>query len=217
MSASTPNVPSVAMSDERIVEIYNATCDKMGSPDYIRFARAILTEALPAPGAPAIPDAIRRLIGTPDDPNIGWRGDGTTEVYACEFCNSKNSDCTKIEHTKNCPVPAAYAALADPSPPSGERVAPEGEVVVTKDHHGVIVAVTRQDEDGRILSIIAEASAAQRIDAEKLHREIMNLPPTFPPDFENEHEQFCYKIGHRDARHAAAELVIGASNDQQEK
>lgn len=32
-----------------------------------------------------------------------------------------------------------------------------GEVVVTKDDTGAIVAVTRQDEEGRILSVIAEA------------------------------------------------------------
>ena len=33
-----------------------------------------------------------------------------------------------------------------------------GEVVVTKNEDGAIVAVTRQDEEGRILSVIAESS-----------------------------------------------------------
>jgi hypothetical protein len=32
------------------------------------------------------------------------------------------------------------------------------EMVVTKNHQGQIVAVTRQDEEGRILSVIAESS-----------------------------------------------------------
>ena len=33
---------------------------------------------------------------------------------------------------------------------------PEGEVVVTRDESGNIVAVTRQDDEGQILSVIAE-------------------------------------------------------------
>ncbi|WP_213152657.1 hypothetical protein [Pseudomonas aeruginosa] len=46
-----------------------------------------------------------------------------------------------------------------------EAVAPhlansgDGEVVVTKDDQGAIVAVTRQDQDGHVLSIIEEAAA----------------------------------------------------------
>lgn len=35
----------------------------------------------------------------------------------------------------------------------------QGEVVVTKDPYGNIVAVTRQDQDGRILKVIAESSS----------------------------------------------------------
>jgi len=38
---------------------------------------------------------------------------------------------------------------------------PAGEVVVTKNESGQIVAVTRQDEEGRILSVIAESDAPQ--------------------------------------------------------
>ena len=40
------------------------------------------------------------------------------------------------------------------------RAEPEGDVVVTKTQDGRIVAVTRQDEEGRILSVIAEADPA---------------------------------------------------------
>lgn len=39
--------------------------------------------------------------------------------------------------------------------------APKGEVVVTKTQEGQIVAVTRQDEEGRILSVIAESAPQQ--------------------------------------------------------
>lgn len=39
----------------------------------------------------------------------------------------------------------------------------KGEVVVTKDEAGYIVAVTRQDKEGRILSVIAEADRKRRM------------------------------------------------------
>jgi hypothetical protein len=51
-----------------------------------------------------------------------------------------------IEHT--------YAA---PTPPAQ----PGGDVVVTKNEAGQIVAVTRQDDEGRILSVIAESSQSE--------------------------------------------------------
>ncbi len=37
-----------------------------------------------------------------------------------------------------------------------------GEVVVTKNYKGQIVAVTRQDDEGRILSVLAESAAMQQ-------------------------------------------------------
>ena len=43
-----------------------------------------------------------------------------------------------------------------------------GDVVVTKNEAGQIVAVTRQDEDGRILSVIAECAAPAREPAQLL-------------------------------------------------
>lgn len=41
-----------------------------------------------------------------------------------------------------------------------EAAAPAGEVVVTKNSTGQIVAVTRQDEEGRVLSVIAQSEVA---------------------------------------------------------
>ena len=46
----------------------------------------------------------------------------------------------------------ARAALAQPS----------DEVVVTKNESGAIVSVTRQDKEGRVLSVIAESQPSQR-------------------------------------------------------
>jgi len=53
------------------------------------------------------------LVGTPEDPNNGWRGNAKTsdEHFACEYCGSEHLDCTLIEHKWNCPVPGARAAL----------------------------------------------------------------------------------------------------------
>jgi hypothetical protein len=62
----------------------------------------------------ALRSALLNLVGTPDDPNAGWRGaGGTNEVYACEYCNQKHGDCTAIPHLPHCPVPAAHAALKE--------------------------------------------------------------------------------------------------------
>ena len=44
----------------------------------------------------------------------------------------------------------------------------KGEVVVTKTPDGEIVAVTRQDAEGRILSVIAEADRKRRGEIERL-------------------------------------------------
>ena len=51
-------------------------------------------------------------------------------------------------------VSALRAALA------AQPAEPVGDVVVTRNDAGEIVAVTRQDDEGRILSVIAEAQPA---------------------------------------------------------
>lgn len=60
--------------------------------------------------------------------------------------------------------------------------------------------------------------ARSRIDADKLQREIMNLPirsSLGSPVTQSEREWLSgYKLGHRDARHAAAELVASCSAQQ---
>jgi hypothetical protein len=43
----------------------------------------------------------------------------------------------------------------------------EGNVVVTKNSEGVIVTVTRQDEEGRIISVISESSTNRSNEGEK--------------------------------------------------
>lgn len=51
------------------------------------------------------------------------------------------------------------ALAAAPQPPAAQEL---GEVVITKNEAGAIVAVTRQDEEGRILSVLAESAAQER-------------------------------------------------------
>lgn len=52
----------------------------------------------------------------------------------------------------------------------------------------------------------AHAGEASTVSAD-LHRAIMNLPCSIPPMVVDDQ---AYKLGHRDARHAAAELAIAA-------
>lgn len=57
-------------------------------------------------------EALKRLCGTADDPNNGWRGQGTNELFGCEYCGAKHVDCTQIEHGISCPIPEAHAAIS---------------------------------------------------------------------------------------------------------
>ena len=58
------------------------------------------------------------------------------------------------------PDPAAHDSQTENQEPdrTGLAPTPAGEVVVTKNAAGLIVAVTRQDEEGRILSVISESA-----------------------------------------------------------
>ena len=47
---------------------------------------------------------------------------------------------------------------------------------------------------------------------DRLHDQIMNLPCVVAPSMDI-NNRLSYKFGHRDARHAAAELVAGISSD----
>lgn len=74
-------------------------------------------------------------------------------------------------HVTNAHYPtweASRAALAQPS----------GEVVVTKNESGAIVSVTRQDKEGRVLSVIAESATltAQAEKAEVVARVVHSNP-----------------------------------------
>ena len=64
---------------------------------------------------------------------------------------------SKVDTVRMFPVFGPQAA--SPTPPS-ER--PIGEVVVTKTRDGQIVAVTRQDDEGRILSVIATSAPEEQ-------------------------------------------------------
>lgn len=43
-----------------------------------------------------------------------------------------------------------------------------------------------------------------------LHADIMNIPCTRPSDIADETAEMAYSMGHRDARHSAAELALSA-------
>jgi hypothetical protein len=69
------------------------------------------------------------------------------------------------------------AAQSQPAQPE-----PRGEVVVTRNPAGQIVAVTRQDDDGRILSVIAEAQPEQNAELKAIHAVIMHVGGDWPDD-----------------------------------
>lgn len=61
------------------------------------------------------------------------------------------------------------------------------------------------------LVLAAAPAQAEPSDKSKLHAAIMNISTDDAASvyqFNDAHAHYCYKVGHRDARHAAAELVI---------
>lgn len=56
---------------------------------------------------------------------------------------------------------------------------PEGDVVVTTTEEGYIVCVTRQDEEGRILSILAEGKPPKEKEDTKLIEDLLYLVERF--------------------------------------
>ncbi|HHM8571686.1 TPA: hypothetical protein ACRMA6_006177 [Pseudomonas aeruginosa] len=91
--------------------------------------------------------------GYETDPAAGYacsECDGSGDGYVGEVCRECDGSGWFVTPEQ------ARAALAQPS----------GEVVVTKNESGAIVSVTRQDKEGRVLSVIAE-SATLTAQAEK--------------------------------------------------
>lgn len=66
-------------------------------------------------------------------------------------------------------LPNPQAPKSEASPP-GQPAEPPGKVVVTKDLQGHIVCVTRQDEEGRILSVISESTPYPNLDCKITQR-----------------------------------------------
>ncbi len=82
--------------------------------------------------------------GYETDPSAGYacsECDGSGDGYVGEVCRECDGSGWFVTPEQ------ARAALAQPS----------GEVVVTKNESGAIVSVTRQDKEGRVLSVIAES------------------------------------------------------------
>ena len=93
--------------------------------------------------------ALREALAAPQAEPVAWamlRADGLVLDVICP----DERDAYQGEYT----VPLYAAPPAAPAP-----AVPEGDVVVSKDEAGQIVAVTRQDAEGRILSVIAESTA----------------------------------------------------------
>ncbi|ENC9774974.1 TPA: hypothetical protein NIG64_005177 [Pseudomonas aeruginosa] len=96
--------------------------------------------------------------GYETDPAAGYacsECDGSGDGYVGEVCRECDGSGWFVTPEQ------ARAALAQPS----------GEVVVTKNESGAIVSVTRQDKEGRVLSVIAESATltaqAEQAEAER--------------------------------------------------
>jgi hypothetical protein len=89
--------------------------------------------------APAVPDPWRMAV---DAAMVGHALDCTTP-------DSDPKQCVELLCKQ---VADIWRDIAAPA-------VPEGEIVITKNEDGAIVSVTRQDEEGRIISVLAESAA----------------------------------------------------------
>lgn len=74
-------------------------------------ARAQLAES--EAGVGAMREALENVLGSVDDPKIGWRRNSPSlDLLTCELCGKAHEDCTLIEHQSDCPITIGRAALA---------------------------------------------------------------------------------------------------------
>lgn len=94
-----------------------------------------------------------------------WQSAFNKQLY--KRVNSRGRLKSAAGFKKSCEEVAYVAMLAASPTPTAEQ--PIGEVVVTKTEDGQIVAVTRQDDEGRILSVIATSdSEGQRAEESRV-------------------------------------------------
>lgn len=101
-----------------------------------------------------------------------WLAQAMSKKFEPEFDLAKYEDSGEYRYSPAAAYWKAWqarAALAQPS----------GEVVVTKNESGAIVSVTRQDKEGRVLSVIAESqhspAQAEQAEVKRLREENANL------------------------------------------
>ncbi|HCF4141272.1 TPA: hypothetical protein NIE10_006461, partial [Pseudomonas aeruginosa] len=117
--------------------------------------------------------------GYETDPAAGYacsECDGSGDGYVGEVCRECDGSGWFVTPEQ------ARAALAQPS----------GEVVVTKNESGAIVSVTRQDKEGRVLSVIAE-SATLTAQAEQAEAEGSEIVATLFTPNEKVHNVIGFK------------------------
>ncbi|MDY1510701.1 hypothetical protein SOK29_25445 [Pseudomonas aeruginosa] len=128
--------------------------------------------------------------GYETDPAAGYacsECDGSGDGYVGEVCRECDGSGWFVTPEQ------ARAALAQPS----------GEVVVTKNESGAIVSVTRQDKEGRVLSVIAESATltAQAEKAEVERPEVVGYLATAEhPKHGQPHKAFNYFKDQHDAQ-----------------
>lgn len=154
--------------------------------------------------APPVPEAVTAL-------------DVCTDGYNCRRCKTHPNHRGDIPHAG---IPAGNSFGAQPAPVPSEVAAGRatgvepavcGNCIGTGTEHGVYstrpCSFCNKPAAG-------QAPAVAEPTAKDLHDEIMNLPcgPAYAPLRIN--QRLAYKIGHRDARHAAAELAASKGETQ---
>ena len=76
-----------------------------------------------------------------------WRGEDMDDEWWCSWYSDRGE----------CFGAMDYSLYKLVESEGGFTMEELGHVVVTKDEHGVIVSVTRQDDEGRVLSVLSES------------------------------------------------------------
>lgn len=129
-------------------EMMQAGFDVRGSHMYGAAYRAMLAAALQPDGQAATGERGAADVRLSDDDALR---------FACRVLDSGSSPPEADKHIAREGLMAIRTRLRAVATPRAEQPEPAGEVTVTTDRSGAVVLVSRQDDEGRILSVIWEA------------------------------------------------------------
>ncbi|AOY90518.1 hypothetical protein BKK79_00750 [Cupriavidus sp. USMAA2-4] len=148
----------------------------------------------------------------------GFVDDG--EITGCGGVEFENGPVRCVKDCPNCAAPAPSACPAAPT----DRVQRDVMFILnvlqdvnaampTSAAHRITTSNAIEKARALLASQPSEARVAEQDCRQDPFAAVMNLPCIVPVEYEDAAVKMAYRVGHRDARHAAAELLSAPSTD----